>query len=369
MRSKHLLLTTTSTLDGWQVDDYLGPVSAQFVIGTGLFADFFSGWTDLFGAHSKSYQRKLDRIHDEALQMISDKALRLGASAVLGLRVDHDEIAGNGKSMLMVTATGTAVKATRVARPQNTTAGAGHVHIIDSEDLTVLLKKAHIVARVQKGGFEWVETANWEFIVEHQVSDVATAFLDYCDEESSYTTPEAVANLRRRFDEYLSSLPRDTAIDLLYGCVSRSHTVFTWALAALKQLNGFNPQRVAALCRASAPDLAAQRAAQFSLAHLPSYAPDDITALIMLRDAIESSFPVAPTYTGTGLFGRKTVRRCACGNEVAADNDRCGCGRDRYGFHAELTPPPALILILQRRIDALTGHFATLLTNEAVVAV
>ena len=51
-----LILTTTSNLEGWEIDSYLGVVAAHIVIGTGIIAENLSDFTDFFGAHSRSYR-------------------------------------------------------------------------------------------------------------------------------------------------------------------------------------------------------------------------------------------------------------------------------------------------------------------------
>ena len=73
-------------------------------------------------------------IEFEALSQLSAEALQLGAIAIVGLRVDHDEISGAGKSMMMVTAMGTAVRGRRL---ESNKAGGetAHPQHVSAEDL------------------------------------------------------------------------------------------------------------------------------------------------------------------------------------------------------------------------------------------
>lgn len=45
-----------------------------------------------------------------ALEALAEEAREMGADAIVGVDLDYESIGGNDKSMLMVTANGTAVK-------------------------------------------------------------------------------------------------------------------------------------------------------------------------------------------------------------------------------------------------------------------
>ena len=108
-----MIITTTSNVEGAHIDEYLQLVSANVVIGTNIFSDWFASVTDVFGGKSRTYQRKLDDLCEEALQRIQKRAEKLGADAVVGLKMDFGEVSGKDKSMFMVSAVGTAVKISR----------------------------------------------------------------------------------------------------------------------------------------------------------------------------------------------------------------------------------------------------------------
>ncbi len=104
------IITTTNSIDNATITDYQGLVSANIVIGANFFADFAASITDVFGGQSSSYQSKLDELYDKVIVKIKQKAAYLNADAIVGFKIDFDEISGKGKSMFMVTAIGTAVK-------------------------------------------------------------------------------------------------------------------------------------------------------------------------------------------------------------------------------------------------------------------
>ncbi|MFY0602394.1 MAG: heavy metal-binding domain-containing protein [Flavobacteriaceae bacterium] len=104
-----MILSTTNTLDGKPIKDYLGLVSGETIIGANLFKDIFAGIRDIVGGRSGSYEKVLKEAKETALKEMEDVAYRLGADAVIGIDLDYETVGANG-SMLMVTASGTAVK-------------------------------------------------------------------------------------------------------------------------------------------------------------------------------------------------------------------------------------------------------------------
>lgn len=104
-----MIVTTTNSVEGYSIRKYLGVVNANVVIGTNLFSDITASLTDVFGGRSGSYKSKLTTIYDEVMKELIGKAESYHADAIVGLHVDFDEISGGGKSMFMVSASGTAI--------------------------------------------------------------------------------------------------------------------------------------------------------------------------------------------------------------------------------------------------------------------
>lgn len=104
-----MIVTTTNSVEGYSIRQYLGVVNANVVIGTNLFSDIAASLTDVFGGRSDSYKSKLTTIYDEVMKELIGKAENYHADAIVGLHVDFDEVSGGGKSMFMVSASGTAV--------------------------------------------------------------------------------------------------------------------------------------------------------------------------------------------------------------------------------------------------------------------
>lgn len=104
-----MIITTTNTLDTHEIKQYLGIVTGETIIGANLFKDIFAGIRDIVGGRSGSYEKVLREAKDIALKEMEDQAMRLGADAVIGVDLDYETVGSSG-GMLMVTASGTAVK-------------------------------------------------------------------------------------------------------------------------------------------------------------------------------------------------------------------------------------------------------------------
>lgn len=85
-----MLFTTTSSLEGWTIDEYLGTVATHAVLGTGLLTDFLAGLTDLFGVQSGAYRAKLTELEDYVIEQLTDSARSRRANAVIGVRAEGE---------------------------------------------------------------------------------------------------------------------------------------------------------------------------------------------------------------------------------------------------------------------------------------
>ena len=108
-----MILTTTPTIEGRPVQNYLGIVTGEAILGANIFRDFFASVRDIVGGRSAAYEAELRKAKDIALGEMREQARHLGANAIVGIDIDYETI-GAGSSMLMVTAVGTAV----VVEPQ-----------------------------------------------------------------------------------------------------------------------------------------------------------------------------------------------------------------------------------------------------------
>lgn len=101
-----MIVTTTHSVEGYQIAAYLGIVTGEAIMGANIVRDLFASVTDIIGGRSGAYESKLADARETALAEMQARAQALGATAVVGVDLDY-EVIGN---MLMVSASGTAVR-------------------------------------------------------------------------------------------------------------------------------------------------------------------------------------------------------------------------------------------------------------------
>ncbi|WP_299105774.1 heavy metal-binding domain-containing protein [uncultured Tenacibaculum sp.] len=104
-----MIITTTNTIENKPAQQYLGIVTGETIIGANFIKDFFAGIRDIVGGRSASYEKVLRQAKESALKEMQDRAVQLGADAIVGVDLDYETVGPNG-GMLMVTASGTAIK-------------------------------------------------------------------------------------------------------------------------------------------------------------------------------------------------------------------------------------------------------------------
>jgi uncharacterized protein YbjQ (UPF0145 family) len=104
-----MITSTTPTLEGHQIREYLGIVTGEVIVGANIFKDLFAGIRDIVGGRAGAYESTLRDARHQAFADLEAEAARLGANAVVGIDIDY-EVVGQGGSMLMVSVSGTAVR-------------------------------------------------------------------------------------------------------------------------------------------------------------------------------------------------------------------------------------------------------------------
>ena len=106
-----MIVTTTSVVQGHTVEEYLGVVTGEAILGANIMKDLFAGVRDLVGGRSGAYEKELRRAREIAMQEMEDIAAGLGANAVVGVDLDYETVSSG--NMLMVTVSGTAARVRR----------------------------------------------------------------------------------------------------------------------------------------------------------------------------------------------------------------------------------------------------------------
>ena len=104
-----MILTTTHAIDGQTITEYLGVVTGEAILGANIVRDLFAGIRDIVGGRSGAYEEELRKAREIAMEDLAQEAAGRGADAVVAIDLDYETV-GQGGSMLMVTASGTAVR-------------------------------------------------------------------------------------------------------------------------------------------------------------------------------------------------------------------------------------------------------------------
>jgi uncharacterized protein YbjQ (UPF0145 family) len=101
-----MIVTTTLSVEGRRITEYKGVVFGEVIAGVNFVKDFVAGLSNFFGGRSGTYEEELINARQQALDEMEQRAAQLGADAV---DIDY-EVLGADNGMLMVTASGTAVR-------------------------------------------------------------------------------------------------------------------------------------------------------------------------------------------------------------------------------------------------------------------
>ena len=104
-----MILSTTPSIEGRTITEYKGVVFGEVISGVNFFRDFAASVRNLIGGRAGSYEDELVKARTQAMRELSERAAEMGADAVVGIDIDYEVLGENG-GMLMVTASGTAVK-------------------------------------------------------------------------------------------------------------------------------------------------------------------------------------------------------------------------------------------------------------------
>lgn len=105
-----MLIVTTPSLQNREIKEYAGLVTGRAIMGTNIFKDLFANIRDIVGGRSGAYEEELQKAQDIAVEEMIRDAEAHGADAILSVDLDFETISNGSTNMLMVCASGTAVK-------------------------------------------------------------------------------------------------------------------------------------------------------------------------------------------------------------------------------------------------------------------
>jgi uncharacterized protein YbjQ (UPF0145 family) len=358
---KDILVTTTSSVDGLHVKQYLKPISAHIVAGTNLFSDFFASFSDVFGGRSQTYQNQLASLYNEAIERLRTAAYEIGANCIIGLHVDLDEISGKGKSMFMLTAMGTAVIIDDSNRAKTLHSSEEKFENVSIDKIRVLQRKREIIENAKAGNLNLGDDV-WSFITNNQVSEVYDYVVLNLEKAFSYShdSPDALSKFYKPALAYFDALPEGKKVELLYNSIEKvdNEALLLKLSDIIDDLQLLDLDKSIELLNNN--DFQKQKRAMKILTYdKPFYNKQDIDKLKSLIEIITTKFPERGSRSMKKQLlssKEKEVWACECGKTNDIGSYCSGCKKDIYGFTSNEVSPPKVLTTLDEKISLIKEY-------------
>lgn len=347
------IITTTPTIEGHPIKAYLGAINVNVVIGTNFFSDFAASFTDVFGGNSGTYQRKMDDMYESAQKELEKKTRRLGGNAVVGLKTDFDEISGKGKSMFMLSATGTACK---VEERNDAPSLETSTNIVDSARLKQELDKDNLMTKLSKTSYLSVITDDeWQYMTSHPSKDAVKIIL-----EKFYL--DMVPEERPKVDALVSLLDYSEASAIvydLYGSLpdgisgSTEETNYQVIGNLIRKSSLFNPSETTKLIAKSPA-----KATDILDSDKPFYDAEDLRQMKEILSLFSNLPDVGQMSIGkNGMFSKeKELFVCRHGHKNEKDTEFCSsCGENIKGLNRNHLKKIELFKVRVETLEKLMG--------------
>lgn len=351
---KQFIISTTSLLDGFPIKAYLDVVNINIVIGTNFFSDFAASFTDVFGGSSGTYQNKMNQMYENAKTELTKKAKRLGGNAIIGLRVEFEEISGKGKSMFMLSATGTAC----IVDMKNERAEINEKYqIVNNSSLKLELRKERIMKDLQSQQFALSEE-DWNYLFEYPSIDIIELLIS-----SFYINMDPTD--KQKTETLLNTLDYEDACQLVYPKYMNT-SIKTDSFGneydenelydnLISKCNLFNPQFVLKIM-----DENVVKAVSLLDSDKPFYTVDDLRAMKQICLKLDNLPNLGEISTGkTGMFSKeKELFICRKGHKNEKGLEFClTCGENIKGLNRNQVTD---IKTFKKKVDTLSR----LLSND-----
>lgn len=313
---KSFLVTTTPLLDGIKIQKYLGVVNANIVIGANVISDFAASLTDFFGGTSESYQKRMNEMYESAIKELKRKTMLLGGNAIVSFNVDFDELSGKGKSMFMLSATGTAC----IANLNEDTKVPGNGNVISADNVKRVMEKNKILKKLSS--HEALTATDWNQMY-------GNPSCDYLEQIFQYYYP---VFKRDNFTEYsaqtkqLVSLLHEEVIPIVYKYYPQNKSL----AKLIVEYNLFEPKFILDLIFKDK-----NLAIGVLEADKPYYNSEDVSIMEQIIKIFDDLPDIATHTKGKlGLFGKETdIIICPYGHKYSPENNCCPtCGTDVRGL-------------------------------------
>lgn len=319
---KKFIITATNNVEGRPILKYIDTICTNIVLGTNLFSDLVAGLSDIFGGHSGTYKSKLEKIYGEAKKELQEKAKSLGANAIVGFAVDFDEISGNGKSMFMISASGTACI---IEDKIDLSTELLSNNVASSSIVELELKKKDIIHRITNG--EEIEGELSDFLLEYPLQEVAKYVFDAYIQYYSYSSNFMYFTYR-----YFSSLPTDFATNFIYSVYANEN--FNAIRSLMTNCKLFSPSETLKLFDRFTPNYVTN----ILLADKQEYTSEDLQDMLKIYEKLNNLPDTGKIETVKGGMFSKEKEMFICQNGHTNDKDKefcTSCGVNMKGLTQE----------------------------------
>ncbi|MBG7611655.1 YbjQ family protein [Polaribacter sp. BAL334] len=352
-KSKDIIVTTTSSLEGMNIVKHLKPISAHIVIGTNIFSDFLGGLTDVFGGKSNSYQKKLKEIYEDAIKEIKFACNEVGGNCVLGLKIDIDEISGKGKSMFMITAIGTAVIVESDKKDEDIYQKINeHVSV---DELNELRTKKSIIYKAENSNLE-LTAEIWSFITNNRMVEMLPFLMKKVAYAGANYGNSHIDDFSEKLKIFIENLPESQKKKYLYDSLknNKNENSNKIILDIIKSLYLLDVSETIGLLeneKLSVKKLGLLISTYDQL----NYSQNDIDNLQLLKKTIEITFTERGERTTKKQMlssKEKEVWVCECSKVNNSENEYCeSCLKDIFGFEKIDLRPEKVISHLGDKIN------------------
>ena len=354
MKAQNVKVTTTSEFEGVKIEEYLEPITAHVVVGMNFFKDFLSGLTDFFGGKSNSYQNTLSSINDEVINELRKKAYSIGGNCVLGLKIDNDEVSAQGKSMMMVTALGTAAKANFSTKSINIEKEIKS-NRISIDYFNLLNKKKQYIKESEKDSIK-INDSFWEFVKKNKVYELSEyilkKYINYIETAQEYDKDE-LNKFANHISDYFSIIDSDIATNSLYNKLKDelSSKVRNRIIKVISEIKLVDYSEIINLLKYS--EFYVQKTGvQLAQSEKLNYEKSDIQLIDDTVNLITTNFPQRGEKTTKKKMlssKEKEIWICECKKENDGEVVYCAnCHKDIFGFGEREAKP---IVVTEKLIN------------------
>lgn len=344
------IVTTTSSIEGWTIEKYCGVVTHQIVIGANIFRDVFSSFRDIFGGVARGYQRDLENMEEIAINNLKAKTLKLGGNIILGLRLDFDEVSGGGKSMFMLSASGTAA----FGKSEKGQTTVEQNEMIPFERLDYEIEKDILHKKVFSESYSIQSHNEIEELLKYKVEALDKVIL-FIENNSAYFDES-----KDLLTQYLQNISTESINKFLLSSlfISIRKDTFYKFISLLSSTDWFSYEVIKSLLKTKNPK--AHLRVLYLLEFQNNYfSKNDITELNQIIGLLISTYKNYPIIQTTkGMLGKEKKEwvclNCGIKNSIELSIcDKFECQANVYGIPKNQISPESIMQSLLLKIDKL----------------